>query len=92
MKKSWLSYLIAGMLSQNALSAFAFETFVVEDIRIEGLKRISEDTVLNYLPIHAGESLANSRTAEILKALFETGFFQDIKLERDPGMCWYQNN
>lgn len=82
MKKTWLPYLIAGMLSQSALSAFAFETFVVEDIRIEGLQRITEATVLNYLPLHAGETLPSSRSTDILKALFETGFFQDIKLER----------
>lgn len=82
MKKPWLPYLIAGMLSQSVMSAFAFDTFVVEDIRIEGLQRITEATVLNYLPLHAGETLPSSRSTDILKALFETGFFQDIKLER----------
>lgn len=82
MKKPWLSYLIAGMLSQSALPALAFETFVVKDIRIEGLQRITEATVLNYLPLHPGDELGNARTSEILKALFETGFFQDIKLEK----------
>ena len=59
------------------------EPFVVKDIKIEGLQRISEGTVYNYLPIHVGEELGDVRSSEILKALFETGFFQDIELEKE---------
>ncbi len=83
MKKRWLVAVVAGLLAQWAISAHGFETFVVRDIRVEGLKRISEGTVLNYLPIHVGEELPESRSAQVIKALFETGFFQDIQLTRD---------
>lgn len=82
MKNRWL-IAVAGFLSQCAFSAHALESFVVRDIRVEGLQRITEGTVLNYLPVHVGEELPESRSAEVLKALFETGFFQDIQLERD---------
>lgn len=77
---------IAGLLSQFAISAQAFESFEIKAIRIEGLQRITEGTVLNYLPIHTGETLHESGSASILKALFETGFFQDIKLEQDDNI------
>jgi outer membrane protein insertion porin family len=82
MKNHWLVFL-AGLLSQYAVSAHAFESFEVKAIRVEGLQRIAQGTVLNYLPVHVGEVLPESRTAEVLKALFETGFFQDIQLDRD---------
>ncbi len=82
MKNRWLIG-IAGLLSQCAITAHALESFVVKDVRIEGLQRITEGTVLNYLPVRVGEELPESRTADVLKALFETGFFQDIQLERD---------
>jgi len=81
MKNRWLAA-TAFLLSQGIGQTFA-ETFVVQDIRVEGLQRITEGTVLNYLPIHVGESLPESKTNELLKALFETGFFQDIQLARD---------
>ena len=59
------------------------ETFVVEDIRVEGLQRISAGTVFNYLPIKIGEAIESDETAEIIRTLFKTGFFQDVRLERD---------
>lgn len=75
--------LLAGLLAQPIQQVCAFETFIVEDIRIEGLQRITEGTVINYLPITEGEALTDNRTTEILKALFQTGFFQDIELSRE---------
>ncbi len=82
MKNRWLIG-IAGLLSQCAITAYALESFIIRDIRVEGLQRITEGTVLNYLPVHVGDELENARTADVLRALFETGFFQDIELERD---------
>ncbi len=75
--------MLAGLLAQPIQQVCAFETFIVEDIRIEGLQRITEGTVINYLPITEGEALTDNRTTEILKALFQTGFFQDIELSRE---------
>lgn len=83
MKKPWLAVVTACLLTQYTISAQAEEIFIVKDIRIEGLQRITEGTVLNYLPIHIGDELPDPKTAEVLKALFETGFFQDIQLERE---------
>lgn len=64
-------------------SAWAFDAFVVKDIRVEGLQRIALGTVLNYLPVNVGESFDEARTAGTIRALFKTGFFNDIRLEKD---------
>lgn len=63
--------------------ARAQEAFVIEDIRLEGLQRISPGTVFNYLPLQIGDSVDASRTAEAIRALFQTGFFKDVRLERE---------
>jgi outer membrane protein insertion porin family len=61
------------------------EQFTVGDIRIEGLQRISEGTVYNYLPINIGDRLDSRRVAEALKALYDTKFFRDVEIRRDGG-------
>ena len=38
-------------------SVQAEEPFVVKDIRIEGLQKISEGALLNYLPLNIGDTL-----------------------------------
>jgi outer membrane protein insertion porin family len=57
--------------------------FIVGDIKVEGLQRISEGTVYNYLPVNIGDNLDLRRQQEAIKALFGTGFFRDIELRRD---------
>jgi outer membrane protein insertion porin family len=56
-------------------SAVAKDSFIVKDIRVEGLERISPGTVFNYLPIRVGDEFDASRSAEAVRALFKTGFF-----------------
>jgi outer membrane protein insertion porin family len=59
------------------------EDFLVGDIRVEGLQRIAEGTVYNYLPVNIGDRLDRSRQREAIEALYATGFFRDIELRRD---------
>ena len=59
--------------------------FTVGNIRVEGLQRISEGTVFNYLPINIGDRLDRRRIDEALKAIYATGFFRDVQLRRDGG-------
>ena len=66
-----------------ALAGRAQDTFVVEDIRIEGVQRISPGTVFNYLPLQVGDTVDGTRSAEAIRALFRTGFFQDVRVERE---------
>lgn len=62
--------------------AHAIENFFVKDIRVEGLQRIAPGTVFNYLPIKVGDSLNEANARDAIAALFKTGFFQDVRLER----------
>ncbi|MCD6039097.1 MAG: bamA [Gammaproteobacteria bacterium] len=61
---------------------YAAESFVVKKIEINGVQRISTDTVYSYLPIRAGNVLRPGKTTEIMKALYDTGFFEHITLAR----------
>lgn len=61
------------------------ETFTVGDIRVEGLQRISEGAVYNYLPVNIGDRLDRRRISEAIQALYATGFFRDVELRRDGG-------
>jgi outer membrane protein insertion porin family len=57
--------------------------FTVGDIRVEGLQRVSEGTVYNYLPVNIGDHLTPQRVRESIRALYATGFFRDVQLRRD---------
>src|ERR1700712_4956735 len=57
--------------------------FVVGDIHVEGLQRVSEGTVYNYLPVNIGDHLNATRVREAIRALYVTGFFRDVQLRRD---------
>ena len=57
--------------------------FVVQDIQVNGLQRISAGTVLNYLPVSVGSLVREQDYPEIIRALFRTGFFTDVRLERN---------
>jgi outer membrane protein insertion porin family len=65
------------------VAAPAASDFTVADIRIEGLQRISEGTVYNYLPVNIGDHLTAAHVREAIRALYATGFFRDVQLRRD---------
>jgi outer membrane protein insertion porin family len=59
------------------------ESFTVGDIRVEGLQRLTEGTVFNYLPVRIGDHLDGPRLGEAMRTLYATGFFRDIEFRRD---------
>lgn len=71
------------LLSMSSLAYSDEEGFVVKDIRVKGLQRISVGTVFNYLPVNVGETLLTKNIAPAIRALFRTGFFQDISMSRE---------
>src|ERR1700761_3374387 len=76
---------IAALVCLASLSANAlvFEPFVVSDIRIDGLSRISAGTVLNYLPVNRGDRLTNDAAQRAIRALYQTKFFSDVEIDRE---------
>ena len=73
---------IAAVCLLLPLAAIADE-FVVRDMRVEGLQRISEGTVFNYLPINIGDTVDDVRIQEAIRALYVQGMFEDIEFRRD---------
>ena len=57
--------------------------FVVRDMRVEGLQRIAEGTVFNYLPINVGDTVDQTRIGEAIRALYGQSLFDDIEFRRD---------
>lgn len=57
--------------------------FVIGDVRVQGLQRISEGTVFNYLPFKVGDRFNEANTGQAIRSLYQTGFFEDVRLERD---------
>lgn len=58
-------------------------SFTVKHIKIEGLHRVSSGTVLNYLPVEVGEEISPASTPQIIRALYDTGFFQSVELAQE---------
>ncbi|WP_266169391.1 outer membrane protein assembly factor BamA [Dyella subtropica] len=76
---------IAALILLASLSAnvLAFEPFIISDIRIDGLSRISAGTVLNYLPVNKGDRLTNDAAQRAIRALYQTKFFSDVEIDRE---------
>jgi len=64
-----------------SLHATAADSFVVKDIRVEGLQRVEPGTVFSYLPVQVGETFTDEKSAEAIKALYSTGFFRDVQIQ-----------
>ena len=60
--------------------------FVVDDIRVEGAQNIEVGTIFNYLPIKVGDTADDALIDESIKALFATGFFQDVEIRRQNNL------
>jgi len=63
-------------------TAQAFDSFTVSDIRIDGLSRIAPGTVFTYLSVEKGDTLTPDRAEQAVRALYKTGFFNDVQLSR----------
>jgi outer membrane protein insertion porin family len=81
LQRHLLSLALAAALAAP-VSAQNFEAFTVSDIRVEGLQRISAGTVYSYLPVEKGEQLTQTESTAAIRALYKTGFFTDVTLER----------
>lgn len=73
-----------GSKSNSSESAQATQgVFRIADIRVEGLQRVSPGTVFAALPVNVGDELDSNRLQELTRALFGTGYFDDIQINRD---------
>ena len=86
-RKLWAALALVALTLHGGVALAQHETtpadFTVGDIKIEGLQRVSEGTVYNYLPVNIGDHLTPQRVREAIRALYATGFFRDVQLRRD---------
>jgi len=57
--------------------------FQVEDVRIEGLQRVSAGTVFAALPVSPGDLIDDAGVRVAVETLFRTGYFEDIRISRE---------
>ena len=78
-----LKYLSALFLIFSINTLLAFEAFIVNDIRIAGLQRVSTGSIFNTIPISVGDKIDDRKIIDITRALFATEQFDDIQIGRD---------
>ena len=61
----------------------AFDEFLVSDIRIIGLQRVSTGSIFNVIPIGVGDRIDIRKSNDIVKSLFSTEQFDDIQIGKD---------
>jgi len=77
-----LKIIILLLLSSTAMA----ESFVIKDIRVEGLQRLSAGTVFNYLPLKIGDEMTDKDAKSIIRALYKSKYFSDVGVDSDNGV------
>jgi len=84
--KSLLSYFFSlfFLVNINIQSLYgAEEAWVVSDIRLSGLQRVSAGSVFAEMPITIGDAIDVYDLQIVAKTLFKTGQFDDVQIGRD---------
>ncbi|GLP98298.1 outer membrane protein assembly factor BamA [Methylophaga thalassica] len=76
-----MNKLLPILLFLSFISVAKAESFTIEDIRIEGLQRISAGTVFNYLPVKVGDTMTDNDAKGIIRSLFKSKYFNDVEVE-----------
>ena len=74
---------LAGWLAVPAVAQDMAGEDVITAIRVDGLQRIDDETVISYIKIAPGDSFDTPRISEALKNLYATGFFADVNIVRE---------
>lgn len=74
--------LLASLLFGTTASAFA-APFVAKEIRVEGAQGELEQSILASLPVRAGQRVTDQNVANIVRSLFVSGQFDDVKARQD---------
>ncbi|MEO0364280.1 MAG: outer membrane protein assembly factor BamA [Pseudomonadota bacterium] len=76
----WTALAVVGTLFASTAQA---ESFAVRNMRVEGLQRISDGTVFNYLPINIGDTVDEVRIREAIRILYSQALFDAIEMRRE---------
>jgi len=62
------------------------ESFIIKDIRVEGLQRISVGTVFNLLSVKVGDEMSQKGAKSIIRSLYKSKYFNDVGVEHENGI------
>ena len=84
MKRLLLGALFSLVTLTTQLASAA--SFVITDIRIEGLQRVDAALAFQHLPLQVGDEADQRVLAAATRSLFKSGYFEDIALQRESGV------
>lgn len=59
------------------------ERFIIEDIRVDGIQRISEGNIFSFIPVEVGDEFTPGQARSTIRDLYQTGFFSDVELLKE---------
>lgn len=62
------------------------ESFPVEDVRVEGLRRFDPGVVFQRLQVEIGDTFAPEDATPLIRELYQTGYFRSVEILRDGGV------
>ena len=62
------------------------QSFTIADIIIDGYQRVSPGVIYGLLPVGIGDEVTIDVAADITRALFSSGFFEDIEVLREGNL------
>ena len=73
MKKLLIASLLFGSTSVLA------GTFVVQDIRVDGVQSTTENSIIASLPVQVGQKINDANIADVVRTLFLSGQYDDVR-------------
>ncbi|MBL4821036.1 MAG: outer membrane protein assembly factor BamA [Gammaproteobacteria bacterium] len=82
MKRFFLGVLLVIGITNSSYG----QTFTIADIIIDGYQRISPGVIYGLLPVGIGDEVTSDVAADIIRALSESAFFEEIEVLRDGNL------
>ena len=73
-----------------SFAAAGQSSFIVEDLKVEGLQRVALGAALTHIPINVGDNIDEYTISQTIKALYKSGHFEDIAVYRDNDLLVFK--